>query len=266
MARAKAYRAAAAAELGALAGGVLPGTSGGISGVQNVISRLNNLRQLWATPTQFLRAADARLPALEQAVRDAQAEAYQQLIEARALFGKGAQMPAEVRDQLRSATLELDELQSRIDSAAGLESIGSQIADGDPAAVAGVFDGAAPLIRAIPMVSMLAGSAATAVNDVLTGHSVGHGLLDAAATTGAGYGAGAGVAAAVGTATLTATAAGAVAAIAAGTAAGDFAHHLVQDLGQEVSKHGLLDGTVQGIGDAAGQTVHDIGSVISDII
>jgi uncharacterized protein YukE len=264
MARAAAYRAAAAAELAVLARGILPG-AGGIRGVQRVITALNDARQVWAVPTKFLRAADERLPALQQAVVDAQAQAFRQLLDARKLYGADAKLPPEVSDQLRGAAQDLNHLQGQIDSASGMESIGSQIADGDPAAVSGAFDGAAPLVRAVPVVGTLAGAAATVVGDTLTGHSLGHGLADAAASTGAGYAAGAGTAAAIGTGTLATTAAGVVGGLAAGAAAGDFAHHVVQDIGSDVSKYGVLDGTLHSVGDAASQTWDDGEHLISSL-
>jgi hypothetical protein len=261
--RATAVRAAAATQLEALAGGLLPGAKGG--GVGPLVSRLGNARALWAVPTTYRLALEERLPALEQAVQDAERAAVQQLMAARTLFGKGAPMPAAARDQLQSAYEELEEVQSRIDSAAGLESFSSQVAAGDAEGLADVLGGASGLVKAIPLAGTLAGSVETVVHDVLTGHSLGHGLIDAAASGGAGYGAGAGAAAVIGTGSLAATAGAAAAAGAAGAVAGDFAHHLVSDLGQEVSRHGLLDGTVQGVGDAASQTANDIGNVVSDI-
>jgi hypothetical protein len=277
--QAKAARAAAAAGLQAIGTSLLPsGPAGplGPHGAGPLITGANTARSLWAVPTKFRLAAEKELPALEENLQEAQRAAVRELMAARRLFGKGAAMPADARDQLREATQEYNELQSKIDGAAGLESVSTKVAAGDAEGLGlpGSLDGAGDLagagVKAIPWLGSGAGVYLTIAGDLQRGESVLHATADAAGSTGAGVVTAIGVTnAASGVVDSSLLAAGAetggVGILAMG--AGDYVHHLIQEpWSQDWNRYGPVDGTLHGLGNSASQTGSDIASMPGAIV
>jgi uncharacterized protein YukE len=272
---AKAARAAAAARLQALGAALLPPAKSGplaSNGPGPLITGGNMARSLWAVPTKFRLAAEDELPALEENLQQAQQAAVRDLMAARRLFGKGAAMPADTRDQLAQATEEYNELQAKINSATRLESTSTKVAAGDVDGLGldGTDSLAGTVVEAVPWLGAEAGTYLTIAQDLQRGESVAHATADGVISTSTGVGTAIGVSsAASGVFDSSLLAAGAetggVGIVATG--AGDLMHHLIQEpWSQDWSKYGAVGGTAHGAAHSASETATDIAGLPGAII
>jgi hypothetical protein len=145
------------------------------------------------------------------------------------------------------------------------ESTLSMTADGDAEGLgfAGLAGGA---VRALPFVGTTVGAGITIWQDRESGESRDHAISDGVVSNGAALATGMGTAAFIGGSSVVAVGSGVVVGAAVAVGVGDFVHNLFQQNWQaDWRAHGVLAGTLDGVGDAAKDTGYQLLHLADDL-
>jgi uncharacterized protein YukE len=260
LAQASVARAEAALALDQITGCLLPSQPD----VGDVVNGLDGVRGLWAVPTTYRREVEEDLAEAEEKYVAARKAAMLELIAKRKLVGSNARLDPETKENLSGTAEERAGLEGKL-SDAPPESILSQAADGDAAGL-GLTGATAGAVRAIPFMGATVGAGIAVWQDRESGESWEESLADGAVSNGAAFGAGFGAAALVGTGSAIAVAGGVALGGAAAVGVGDFVHNLFQEnWSAQIQAHGVVGGVLDGVGNAAAETGHQVVHLLDDI-
>jgi hypothetical protein len=256
LAKADTARAQAASSLASVTQSMLPkGTNWDKLGL--MVNGLDGVRGLWAAPTTYRRALDEKAAEAEKSVKTTQRAAWQEYLKAKQQYGSAARLSQETRANASNALKDLKATEGRLADAPP-ESPATKLFDGDSAGLGltGVASGA---VRTVPYVGALAGAGITVAGDRSQGESWGQSVSDGVVSNGAALGAGLGTAAFIGGGSIVAVGGGVIAGGVVAVGVGDFVHNAFQEnWGQDIHNHGVIDGTLDGVGHTAEKTGSDL--------
>ncbi|MCL2582648.1 MAG: WXG100 family type VII secretion target [Streptosporangiales bacterium] len=261
LSRAETVRAHAASQLADVTSSMVPeGPDYGLA-----VAGLDGMRGLWAAPTTYNNALDAKLAAAKENVRVTQKAAFRDYLDAKAKYGKAARLSPEAGENASDALKGLKATEGKLASAPG-ETVTTRLAagDADGLGVGGLAGGA---LKGIPYVGALAGAGITTWDDRAKGESWVHSASDGVVSNGVALGAGMGTATLIGGGSMVAVAGGVVVGGVVAVGVGDFVHNAFQEnWSQDIHDHGVVDGMLDGTGHVLSNTGHDLADAGKSIV
>jgi uncharacterized protein YukE len=258
--QASVLKAEAALSLGTITQEILPSQADW----GDVANGLDTVRSLWAVPTAYRIEAEKELSESEADWESAWRGAALELIAKKQLVGNNALLEKATRENLAATRGELAEAEGKL-AASPPESALSMTADGDADGL-GLIGFAGDAVRALPFVGTTVGGGITIWQDRESGESWQHAISDGVVSNGAALAAGTVVAGAFGAGSVVAVGGGVVVGAVVAVGVGDFVHNLFQENWQaDWQAHGAVMGTLDGVGDAAKNTGHDLLHLADDL-
>ena len=270
-------REAAAAQLGRIAGELIPaGRDWG-----QLSTDADALRSLWGIPTAYRTRLQGELSATDANLTQTERSALRFLVDNPGVNGSKPLLPQDMRTAISEVQAEKGMLESKLGFVKGLEPASSKVASGDADALGLTGDGTSGLmrvaggvVRAIPLAGTAAGTGITLWQDLKNHKSIGYAAGDAVTSNAAGLAGGMGVSAGtaafaagiIGAGPEVAVTSGVIAGGVAAVGVGDFVHNMWQEhWGPDWNHYGVLGGTGHGIADTFDTTRHDMAHDADDI-